>query len=190
MAELSPARAPLPELSPEEAHKCPSSHPLLPHSLLSSGSPSAHPQSSICAVGLPLVCQSPSALRLEDPLSLPPALESRTLSWPIDLAAPPWPLASSFLQWPGSPLGSLIPPAPSYTSGLNSSGFASSLCLCQAPPSLLAPPWSSDAPTPQRPPGSTPPHQLTEPYVAPQPSRSSSSPWLIGSISTSDTSAT
>ncbi|KAL0158572.1 hypothetical protein M9458_046648, partial [Cirrhinus mrigala] len=49
----------------------PSSAPLwvpppLPH-------PTAHPQLTICAVGLPQVCQSPSVLWLEDPLTLPPA---------------------------------------------------------------------------------------------------------------------
>ncbi|KAL0154678.1 hypothetical protein M9458_048941, partial [Cirrhinus mrigala] len=51
--------------------------------------PSAHPQPTICAVGSPRVCQSPSASWLEDPSSPPPASESRTLPWPFDPAAPP-----------------------------------------------------------------------------------------------------
>ncbi|KAL0162818.1 hypothetical protein M9458_042214, partial [Cirrhinus mrigala] len=72
-------RISVPECSPEslEAHKCPLSHPLLPPPLLSSGSPSAHPQPNIHAVGSPRVCQSPSAscssLRLVPPvISLAP----------------------------------------------------------------------------------------------------------------------
>ncbi|KAI2647431.1 Zinc metalloprotease ZmpB [Labeo rohita] len=52
--------------------------PLLPMSTsvcapLSPDSPSAHPQSSTCAVGSPRVCQLPSASGLEDPSSPPPA---------------------------------------------------------------------------------------------------------------------
>ncbi|KAI2660055.1 Translation initiation factor IF-2 [Labeo rohita] len=43
--------------------------------LVSPGSPSAHPQSTICAVGVPLVCQSPSVSWLEDPSSPPPDSE-------------------------------------------------------------------------------------------------------------------
>ncbi|KAI2651813.1 hypothetical protein H4Q32_014566 [Labeo rohita] len=89
-------------------------HPLLPPPPLSSGSPSAHPQSSIYVVGSPLVCQSPLALQLEDPLSLPPASKSRTPPWPFDPSAPPWLLAPSSPPWPGSPLsppGSLVHPA-------------------------------------------------------------------------------
>ncbi|KAI2656576.1 Formin-like protein [Labeo rohita] len=53
-------------------------------------------------------------LRLEDPLSLPSASESRTQPWPVDPAAPLWLLAPSSPPWPGSPLappGSLIPQA-------------------------------------------------------------------------------
>ncbi|KAL0186572.1 hypothetical protein M9458_018242, partial [Cirrhinus mrigala] len=49
---ISAAASPLPPVSP--------------------GSPSAHPQLTICAVGLLQVCQSPSASWLEDPLSPPP----------------------------------------------------------------------------------------------------------------------
>ncbi|KAL0176632.1 hypothetical protein M9458_028962, partial [Cirrhinus mrigala] len=109
MTELSPERAPLPKLSPEDAHKCPPSHPHLP---------SSHPQPSICAVGSQQVCQSPSVLRLEDPLSPPPASESRTPPRPVDRAAPPWLLAPSSPPWPGSPLAppdSFIPPAPPWS---------------------------------------------------------------------------
>ncbi|KAL0173702.1 hypothetical protein M9458_029670, partial [Cirrhinus mrigala] len=53
------------------------------------GSPIAHPQSTICAVGSPRVCQSPSASWLEDPSSPPPASESWTPPRPFDPAAPP-----------------------------------------------------------------------------------------------------
>ncbi|KAL0179180.1 hypothetical protein M9458_024622, partial [Cirrhinus mrigala] len=102
-----------------EAYKCQPFHPLLP----------PPPLPSVCAVGSPRFCQSPSALWLEDPLSSPPASESRTPPLPVDPAAPPWVLAPSFPPWPGSPLdppGSLVPPALPW-SGLQSSGFASSL---------------------------------------------------------------
>ncbi|KAI2653700.1 hypothetical protein H4Q32_014026 [Labeo rohita] len=76
-----------------EAHKFPCSNPLLPPPLLSSGSPSAHTQPTICAVGSPWVYQSPSVLWLEDPLSPPPASESRTPPQLVDPAPPPWLLA-------------------------------------------------------------------------------------------------
>ncbi len=82
------------------------------------------PQPTICAVGSPQVCQSPSASWLEDPLSPPPASESRTLPRPFNPAAPPWLLAPSSPPWlvsPPAPPGSLVPPP---------------LWLCQAPPSL------------------------------------------------------
>ncbi|KAI2647769.1 Calcium-transporting ATPase type 2C member 1 [Labeo rohita] len=49
---------------------------------LSHGSPSAHPQPTICAVGSPRVCHSPSASWLEDPSSPPPASKSWTPSSP------------------------------------------------------------------------------------------------------------
>ncbi|KAL0164061.1 hypothetical protein M9458_039814, partial [Cirrhinus mrigala] len=49
---------------------------------LSPDSPAAHPQSTICAVGSPRVCQSPSVSWLEDPSSPPPASESWTLTRP------------------------------------------------------------------------------------------------------------
>ncbi|KAI2643001.1 Zinc metalloprotease ZmpB [Labeo rohita] len=68
--------------------------PLLPMSTsvcspLSPDSPSAHPQPTTCAVGLPRVCQLPSVSGLEDPSSPPPASESRTPPRPSDPAAPP-----------------------------------------------------------------------------------------------------
>ncbi|KAI2644847.1 Unconventional myosin-IXb [Labeo rohita] len=74
---------------------------------LSPGSPSAHPQPTICAVGSPQVCQSPSVSWLEDPSSSPPASESWTPPRPSDPAAPPR--------------------LSTFTSGLYSSGCASSL---------------------------------------------------------------
>ncbi|KAI2651220.1 Filamentous hemagglutinin [Labeo rohita] len=128
------------EGSPENpvSHKCLPSHPLLPLPPPPplSGSPSAHPQPTICVVGSTQVCQSPSTLRLEDPLSPHPASEPRTLPRPINPAALPWLLAPYSPPWPGSPLaplGSLVPPV-----------------LPQAPPpplvgqlesSTLSPPW-------------------------------------------------
>ncbi|KAI2644887.1 Transposon Ty3-G Gag-Pol polyprotein [Labeo rohita] len=51
---------------------------------LSAGSPSAHPQPTICVVGSLQVCQSPSVSWLEDPSSPPPASESRTPPRPSD----------------------------------------------------------------------------------------------------------
>ncbi|KAI2648364.1 Titin [Labeo rohita] len=142
-------------------------------------SPSAH-----CAVGSPRVCQSPSASWLEDPLSLPPASESRTPLRPIDPAAPPWLLTSSSLPWPGSPLvhpGSLVPPAPPWSSFDHPAPWNSIPPAVPRPsvPTALsgssipsASPWSSVALAPPWPPGSTSP---------PRPSGSSPSPWLIGS---------
>ncbi|KAL0188528.1 hypothetical protein M9458_015627, partial [Cirrhinus mrigala] len=84
-----------------EAHKCPPSRQLLPPPLLSSGSPCAHLQPTICAVSW-----------LEDPLSLPPSSESRNPPQPVD--PNPLTIAPSSPPWPGSPLvppGSLVPPA-------------------------------------------------------------------------------
>ncbi len=103
------------------AHKFPPTLPLLPLPVipaasapppLSPGSPSAHPQPTICAVGSPWVCQSPSASWLEDPLSPPPASESQTPPRPFDPSAPPWLLAPSSPPWPVSP------PAPPGSSSL------------------------------------------------------------------------
>ncbi len=90
---------------------------LLPLPPLSSGSPFAHPQPTICAVKSLRLCQSPSASRLEDALSSPPASESRTSPQSVDPAAPPWLLAPSSPLWPISPPGppgSLVPPAPPW----------------------------------------------------------------------------
>ncbi|KAI2646483.1 Macrophage-stimulating protein receptor [Labeo rohita] len=95
--------------------------PLLPVST------SAHPQPTICAVGSPQVCQSPSASWLEDPSSPPSASESWTPPRPSDPAAPPR------LSAPSSPPSPIGPPAPSGSivlslrPGLHSSGCASSL---------------------------------------------------------------
>ncbi len=166
--ECSPGRAFVPECSPEslEAHKNPQpSLPLLPPPPLSSGSPYAHPQPTICAVGSPRVCQSPSASWLEDPLVS--ASESWTPPRPIDPAAPPWLLAPSSPLWPLSPQSThpsgstSVCRRPSVTSGLHSSGCTSSLRLHQAPPSSSS--WSSVAPAPPRPSESPPPPRLPEP---------------------------
>ncbi|KAI2653647.1 hypothetical protein H4Q32_013962 [Labeo rohita] len=98
----------------------PASSPALPPLL--TVSPSTHPQPTICAVGSPGVCQSPSVSWLEDPLSLPPASESQTPPQP----APPWssvapiplrasrslpPPRSPEPVSPSAPPGSLVPPA-------------------------------------------------------------------------------
>ncbi len=56
---------------------------------LAPASPSTHPQPIICVLDSPRVCQSPSALWLEDPKSLPPASESWTPPHPFDPAASP-----------------------------------------------------------------------------------------------------
>ncbi|KAI2666535.1 Chromatin-remodeling ATPase INO80 [Labeo rohita] len=104
---------------------------------LSPGSPSAHPQPTISAVGSLQVCQSPSVSWLEDPSSPPPASESQTPPRSSDPAAPPRLSAPSSPPSPVGPPaspGSLVPPAPpwlvrcpAFTSGLRSSGSASTL---------------------------------------------------------------
>ncbi|KAL0187879.1 hypothetical protein M9458_014978, partial [Cirrhinus mrigala] len=69
--------------------------------------PASSSSSTICAVGSPQVCQSPSASWLEDPLTRP-----------VDPAAPLCLLAPSTLPWPGSPLaplGSPVPPTPPWS---------------------------------------------------------------------------
>ncbi|KAI2650018.1 Streptococcal surface protein B [Labeo rohita] len=91
----------------------PFSAPLFP------GSPSAHPQPTISALGSLRVCQSSLASWLEDPLSLPPASESHTPPRPINPAAPPWFPAPSSPPWPVSPpapSGSIRLPRPSDSS--------------------------------------------------------------------------
>ncbi len=95
----------------------------------------------ICAVGSPRVCQSPSVLWLEDPLSPLPASESRTPPRPVDPVASPWLLAPSSPSWPispSSPLGSLVPPAPPWSviDHPPTQDSTPSLWLCQAPLSL------------------------------------------------------
>ncbi|KAL0192152.1 hypothetical protein M9458_010448, partial [Cirrhinus mrigala] len=94
--------------------------PLLPHPLiptatppLSPDSPSAHPQPTICAVGLPRVSQFPSTSCLEDPSSPSPASESWTPPRLSDAVAPPQLLVLSSPIGPLAPLGSLVhPPSP------------------------------------------------------------------------------
>ncbi|KAL0159608.1 hypothetical protein M9458_043333, partial [Cirrhinus mrigala] len=65
MPKPSTEWAPLPKLSHEEAYKCPPFHPVIPLPPLLSCRPSTHHQSSICAVGSPLVCQFQLGLQLE-----------------------------------------------------------------------------------------------------------------------------
>ncbi|KAI2665753.1 IgA FC receptor [Labeo rohita] len=92
--------------------------PTLPQSRLLPVSTSAHPQPTICAVGSPRVCQSPSVSWLEDPSSSPPASESWSLPRPSDPAAPPRlsaPSSPPSPVGPPAPPGSIIPPAPPWS---------------------------------------------------------------------------
>ncbi|KAI2651247.1 hypothetical protein H4Q32_019292 [Labeo rohita] len=152
-----------------EAHKCPPTLPLLPPLLLSSGSPSAHPQPTISS-------------------------ESRALPLPVNPAAPSWVLALSSLPWPSSPLA---PPASLILLALPWSVIIHPSPQDSAPPASprpsvspgpsfsipLAPPWSSVALAPPWPYGYPPLPWSPEPSVPPWPSGSSSSHWLIGSPS-------
>ncbi|KAI2661428.1 DNA-directed RNA polymerase II subunit RPB1 [Labeo rohita] len=131
VSKFNPERASVPKGSPEspEAHKCQPSNPLLPPPLLSSGSPSAHPQPTIYVVSSPRVCQSPLVLWLEDPLSPPQSL---------GLFLGPSTQAPSSPPWPGSPLAppsSLIHLALPW-SVIDHPAPPDSPRLRQAPPSL------------------------------------------------------
>ncbi|KAL0203392.1 hypothetical protein M9458_001410, partial [Cirrhinus mrigala] len=109
---ISPAASVLPPLSPD--------------------SPAAHPQPTICAVGSPRVCQSPSASWLEDPSSLAPASESWTLPRPFrlsDFTPALSSLVSTVAHWSTSSTGlyhpsgsALVGRRPVIASGLHSSG--------------------------------------------------------------------
>ncbi|KAL0203936.1 hypothetical protein M9458_001954, partial [Cirrhinus mrigala] len=71
VSKSNPKRDFVPKSCPErepEGSQIPALPPLLPPLLLSSGSPSAHPQPSICAVGSLWSCLSPFLSQLEDPL--------------------------------------------------------------------------------------------------------------------------
>ncbi|KAL0177711.1 hypothetical protein M9458_026605, partial [Cirrhinus mrigala] len=146
----------------------PSSAPLL----LFTVSLSAHPQPTICAVGSPQVCQSPSVLWLEDPLYPPLSSECRT---PLDLsllsamahqstssAGLPCPSGSALVANHPPPQDSTPPavPRPSVHLALSGTSF---------PPGQ---PWSSVAPA-----------RSPEPSAPPWPSGSSASPMLTASPS-------
>ncbi len=99
------------------AHKFPSTLPLMPPPvipvssalpLLLPVSPSTHPQPTICVLGSPRLCQSPSVLWLEDNLS-------RTPPRPVDPVAPSSLLSTAIHRPSGS------------ASRLHSSGCTSSL---------------------------------------------------------------
>ncbi|KAL0156876.1 hypothetical protein M9458_048122, partial [Cirrhinus mrigala] len=126
--------------------------------LLLPGSLSAHPQPTICAVGLPRVCQSPSALWLEGPWSPPTASDGSTSA----------PLCPSSPVGPPAMPGALIPLAPPWSAD-------------STPPVALSHwlPWFSV--TPAQTSGSPP--RSTELSAPPWPSGSSASPWLVGSLS-------
>ncbi|KAI2645567.1 Filamentous hemagglutinin [Labeo rohita] len=153
---------------------------------LSPGSPSAHPQPTICAVGSPQVCQSPSVSGLEDPSSSPPASESWTPPRPSDPAAPPSPVG------PPAPPGSIVPPALPWSVVAPPSPLDSTPPAAphrSVPPALWtsslprAQPRSSVAPAPPWTSGSPPPPRSPEPWAPPGPSGSSVSPRIIGSPS-------
>ncbi|KAI2650476.1 Nitrite reductase (NADH) large subunit [Labeo rohita] len=94
-------------------------------------SPSAHPQPTICAVGSPQVCQSPSASWLEDPSSPPSASESlRPCGSTPSLSSLVSTVARRSTSSTGlhCPFGSApVCRHPTFASGLHSSGCASSL---------------------------------------------------------------
>ncbi|KAL0198509.1 hypothetical protein M9458_007049, partial [Cirrhinus mrigala] len=145
--------------------------PVIPASLalptLFPVSPSAHPQPTICAVGL-------------------------SLSRPVDPAAPPWLLAPSTPPWCISPpalLGSLVPPAllrsvVDHPLPWDSTPAATS--SPSIPPALsgssfpTTPPWSSAAPAPPWLSGSPPLPQSPGPSAPSWLSGYSASPWHIG----------
>ncbi len=87
-----------------KAHKCPPIRLLLPPPPLSSGSPSARPQPTICTERALWVCHPPLSPWLENPLPPSPASKTRTPPRPIDPATPPLLLAPSSMPWPISPL--------------------------------------------------------------------------------------
>ncbi len=87
-----------------KAHKCPPTRLLLPPPPLSSGSPSARPQPTICTERALWVCHPPLSPWLENPLPPSPASKTRTPPRPIDPATPPLLLAPSSMPWPISPL--------------------------------------------------------------------------------------
>ncbi|XP_058606809.1 uncharacterized protein LOC131524086 [Onychostoma macrolepis] len=152
------------------------------------GSPSAHPQPTICAVGSPRVCLSPSASWLGDPSSPPPASESWTPPRPSDPAAPPRLLAPSSPPspiGPPAPPGSFVPPAPPWSVIIPPSPQDSTppaVPRCSAPPAPLgsslppAPPGSSVAPAPPPP---APPPPALPPSVGPLESAAIPPPWLL-----------
>ncbi|KAI2665253.1 DNA topoisomerase 2-alpha [Labeo rohita] len=110
-------------------------------------SPANHPQSTICAVGSPRICQSPSASWLEDPSSPPPASESWTLPRPFDPAATPRlsaPSSPPSPVGPPAPPGSIVPPDPRVALDHRLSVSASgSTSTCSAavgwPPGVVSP---------------------------------------------------
>ncbi|KAI2650157.1 Transcription elongation regulator 1 [Labeo rohita] len=145
----------LPRLESPEAHKFPLTLSFLPPPPLSPGSPSAHPQPTICAVGSPPW--------LEDPLSPSPASESQTPPRPIDPAASQRLLAPSSPPWPISPPsspGSPIPPALPWLV-VNHPAPQDSTSL--APPCPSISPALSSSSLPSRPSGSLPPPRSPEP---------------------------
>ncbi len=158
--ELNPERAPIPEFRPEspEAHKCPPSHPLLPP--LSSGSPSARSQPTIYAVRAPWDCHPPAYS--------PVSLDSASSLWAPDSAPAHWLHHCSLLSpLRRGPSVHWLCRAPSFlwlclglASTILESCLRTPLLRLRLVPSSSfipsAPPQSSVAPAPPRPPGSTP----------------------------------
>ncbi|KAI2649080.1 Mitochondrial intermediate peptidase [Labeo rohita] len=122
-------------LSSLSHHLCTSPHYHL-HCLFP-GNSSSPPQPTICAVGLPRVCQSPLALWLEDSLSPPtdhrPSGSTMSPSSLLSAVVCQFTISAGLPCPPGS---TPVSRPPSATSGLHSSGYASSLQLCQASLSL------------------------------------------------------
>ncbi|KAL0157415.1 hypothetical protein M9458_048661, partial [Cirrhinus mrigala] len=154
-----------------------SSHAASAIPLLFPDSPAAHPQSTICAVGLLRVYQSPSASWLEDPSSTPPDSESWTPPRPFDPAAPPRLSAPSSPPspiGPPAPPGSIVPPAPPW------------LVVVPPSPQDSTPTAAPRRSVPPAPLGSSLPPALPQSSAAPAPpwpSGSSVSPWIFGSPS-------
>ncbi|KAL0176613.1 hypothetical protein M9458_028943, partial [Cirrhinus mrigala] len=138
-------------------------------------SPSAHPQPTLCAVGSPRVCQSPSASWLEDPSSSPPASESWILPRPSGPALHPGSQLPRLHRHPSAHQLHQAPSSLRLQLGQSSSRHRPASPCRSVPPAPLgsslppAPPQSSVTPVPPRTSGSPP-----------QPSGSSVSPWIFG----------
>ncbi len=106
---------------------------------LSPGSPSAHPQPTICAVGLPRVVAGGSLVSTSSlwvPDSASARLPNCSTMTPSSLLSAVAHQSTSSAGLPHPSGSALVCCQSSSTLGLHSSGYTSSLWLCQAPPSL------------------------------------------------------